>query len=427
MSRRGVVKGLLITLGFLAAAAGGLVAYVELAWDSPVSRPVVQMSAPRDPDTLARGKYLYEDSMLCWGCHGSLGGHSSGEPQSGGHEFDMTAIGPGFGYVYSRNLTPDAETGIGAWSDAEVVRAIREGLTRTGRVIFPVMAYPFYHRLSDRDALALVAYLRSLPAERRVVPPRRLSFAARALLALAMIRPEPAITGPVVAPARAATVEYGEYVAWAASGCAECHSPRSPRDGSVDASRPLAGGLFPFPEEGFSATGANLTPDVGTGIGRWTEDQFRTALRTGRRPNGTVILPFMPWPRYSLWSDEELQAVWLYLRSLTPFAHAVPAATLTGAAATGTGRPRGGALFAVYCVTCHGENGSSTGPLVTVPLKDMAAQLDDASLAAFIGGGFPGTRMPGFDKTLSQDRIADIVAFIRSWEKPGGRHQPQAP
>ena len=99
-----------------------------------------------------------------------------------------------------------------------------------------------------------------------------------------------------MAPPAAPTPEYGKYLAWHASGCAECHTPRDPKTAKVDPTRPLAGGLFPFPEPGFTTTGSNLTPDVATGLGGWTEEQFVTAVQTGVRPNGTVLLPFMPWP-----------------------------------------------------------------------------------------------------------------------------------
>ncbi len=411
---RRILKGLGILVGVLVVLVIGLVVYVQLTWDRPVSRAVPQMTAPTDAQTVARGEYLYEYSNLCWMCHGSQGSHSPEEPQAGGLEFDATEIGPGFGFFYGSNLTPDPETGIGTWSDGELVRAIREGLDREGHLIFPVMPYEFAHGLSDEDALALVAYMRSLPPVRNKVPANRTSFAYKALIGLGMVKPQPAITAPVVAPPRGTTAEYGKYLAWHASGCAECHMPRSPNTGASDMTRPFAGGLFPFPEEGFSTTGSNLTPDMATGIGDWTEEQFMTAMRTGLRPDGTVMLPFMPWPSYARWSEEDLRAAWLYLRSLEPIAHEVPASTLTGAAATGTGAARGEALFGVYCLVCHGEKGTG-GPLTAVALKDAAQGMDDATLATFIAEGLPGTSMPGFGKTLTDEQIADLVAFIRSW------------
>jgi mono/diheme cytochrome c family protein len=411
---RRLVRVISAVLGAVALLILAFVGYVQLTWKRPVDRPVIAMNAPRDAVHVRRGQYLYERSLLCWGCHGSQGSRSSSEPQAGRREFDMTRIGPGFGYVYGSNLTPDLATGLGTWSDGEVVRAIREGLSRDGRLIFPVMAYQFYHGLSDDDALALVAYLRSLQPVRNQVPARRLSFVAKALVAISFIKAESPITRPVAAPPAAPTIEYGKYLSWRASGCAECHTPRDLKTAHVDVNRPLAGGLFPFPEEGFIATGANLTPDVGTGIGGWTEEQFVTAMRTGARPDGTVMLPFMPWPSYASWSRDDLHAVWLYLRSLKPISHYVPASKLTGVAATASGRPRGQAIYGVYCLTCHGDRGVGS-PFTTVPLRDAVRSLDDGVLNSFIAEGQPGGAMPGSWKTLTRDQIADVTAFIRSW------------
>jgi mono/diheme cytochrome c family protein len=411
-----ILKGLGILVGVLLMLVIILAVYVQLAWDRPVSRPASQMAALADAQTVAWGEYLYKYTLICWMCHGSQGSHSPEEPQAGGSEIDATEIGPGFGFIYVSNITPDPETGIGAWSDGELVRALREGLDREGHVLFPAMEAELWRGLSDEDTLALVTYLRSQPPVRNEVPANRFSFAYKALLALGMVKPQPAITAPVVAPPRGATAEYGEYLASHASMCAGCHTPRSPNTGEYDLTQPLAGGIFALglPEEGYSATGSNLTPDVATGIGDWSEEQFMIAMRTGLRPDGTVILPFMPWPSYSRWSEDDLRAVWLYLRSLEPIDHEVPASELTGAAATGRGATRGEGLFDVYCIVCHGEKGSGS-PFTTVALKEAASGMDDTTLSGFISEGLPGTSMPGFGKTLTDEQIADLVAIIRTW------------
>jgi len=413
---RRILKVLGILVGVLVVLVVILAIYVQLAWDRPVSRAAPQMTASTDEQTVARGEYLYKYSLNCWDCHGSQGSHSPDEPQAGGFEFDMTNIGlpGGFGFIYASNITPDPETGIGSWSDGELVRALREGVDPAGNLIFPIMEAEWWSGLSDEDVLALVAYMRSLPPVRNEVPEPRLTFIAKALFALGILKAQPAVTEPVVAPPKGATVGYGEYLAYHASTCVGCHMPRNPNTGQYDLTRPFAGGLFPVPDEGFSATGSNLTPDPATGIGNWTEEQFLTAMRTGLRPNGTVMLPFMPWPSYSRWDEDDLRAVWLYLRSLEPIAHEVPAPTLDGAAATGTGTERGEGLFDVYCVSCHGEQGSGS-PFTVVALKDVAKNMDDTKLSGFISDGLPGSAMPGFSKTLTGDQIADLLAFIRTW------------
>ena len=413
---RRILKILGILVGVLALLVIILVVYVQLTWDRPVSREAPQMIAPTDAETVARGEYLFKYSLNCWDCHGSQGGNSPDEPQAGGLEFDLTNIGlpGGFGYVYASNITPDPETGIGTWSDGELVRVLREGLDPEGHQVFPIMEAEWWSGLSDEDTLALVAYMRSLSPVRNGVPDNRLTFAAKALFALGVLKAQPAITEPVGAPPRGETVEYGEYLVYHASTCVGCHTPRNPNTGEFDLTQPFAGGLFPIPDEGLSATGSNLTPDPATGIGNWTEEQFMTAMRTGLRPNGTVMVPYMPWPSYSRWDEEDLGAVWLYLRSLEPITHEIPAPTFTGAAASGTGAERGEGLFEVYCVICHGEKGSG-GSFTTVALNEVASGMEDAMLSGFISEGLPGTSMPGFGDTLTEEQISDLVAFIRTW------------
>lgn len=405
-------------VGLLMLTVVGAVFYVITTWDSPVRRPVSNLVAPRDDATVARGRYLYNLTAHCWDCHGGKGGFSPDEPQTGGREFDLTGIGPGFGFYFASNLTPDKDTGIGAWTDGELVRAIREGVNRKNEVIFPVMAYQFYHGLSDADALAIVAYMRSLPPVRNQVQARRVSFPAKALIAFGILKPEPPVLAKAQAPPKGVTREYGKYLAWHASGCAECHSPRSPRDGSLDAARPLAGGLFPFPEKNIEVTGSNLTPDPATGTGSWTEEQFIRAMRCGTRPDARVMMTFMPWPLYSHWSDAELRAVWLYLRSLPPQVHQVPAGKLKAAAGGVPGLARGQALFEVYCQMCHGREGRGS-PLFDVVLQDIVAGADPDRVvdAVLYGVGTSKSAMPAYDKTLARGQVSDIVSYLK---KTGG-------
>jgi mono/diheme cytochrome c family protein len=413
---RKVIKWTGILVGGIVVLVIGLVVFILLAWDRPVNRDVTEMIAPMDEETLARGEYLYKYTLGCWDCHGADGGNSPDEVQAGGAEFDLSEIGPpgGFGVVYASNITPDPETGIGDWSDGEIVRAIREGIDPEGQILFPIMEAEWWNGLSDEDTLALVAYLRSLKPVHNKVQDNRFSFAAKLLIGLRIVNAQPVISKPVTAPTKGVTVEYGKYLATHASTCVGCHSPRDPNSGQFDLSRIFAGGLFPFPEEGFSTTGSNLTPDVGTGIGGWSEEDFMTANRLGLRPDGTVIIPFMPWPYYSKWSDDDLRAVWLYLLSLNPIEHQVPPSALTGLALSGEGSDRGQALFNVYCIICHGEQGIN-GPIASIELNRSVNNLDKATLIRMISEGRPDDGMPGFKKTLTREQINDIVAFFRTW------------
>ncbi len=411
---KGILIGLGTLVGILMLLVVGLVTFVLITWNRPVSRSGPELIAPIDTKTLARGDFLYNYSMQCWHCHGSEGSHSSGESQAGGREFDVSEVGPGFGYYYASNLTPDFETGIGNWSDSELVRAIREGLDKDGQLIMPIHPFEFNHGLSDEDALALAAYMRSLSPIYNKVPDSLPSFAAKALMALGIIKPAPPISDLVPSLPRGVNVAYGKYLAWHASGCAECHTPRDPNTVQIDHTRPFAGGLVSFPEEGFTTTGSNLTPCKTTGIGDWSEQDFLTAMHTGMRPDGTIMLPFHPWPYFDKWSDEDLRAVWLYLSSLEAVTHAVPTTTLTGAAANAMGASRGEALFDIYCVMCHGEDGSG-GPLTSIILEDVAHNMEEGSLAKLIADGFSSSSKHSFGKTFNDEQITDLVTFIMSW------------
>ncbi len=410
---RRFLKGLVGLLVVVAIIIVGLLIFVLVGWERSFNRDVVAMNAQTDEGSLARGAYLYNEAMFCWGCHGAEGGHGPDEPQSGGTEFDLSAVGPGFGLYYAPNVTPDDETGIGRWSDGELVRVIREGVDRDGKLIFPIMPYQFYHGLSDQDVLALVAYLRSLEPVNNKVPDNQYSLVAKALIGLRLVKPEAAIDEEITAPAPGATAEYGEYLAWHASGCAECHMPRSASSGALDYDRVFGGSLFSMDEDYFSVAGDNLTPDMETGIGDWTKEEFMIALRTGLRPNGSVMIPFMPWPWYGQWSEDDLTAVWLYLRSLEPVNHSAPESKLLGLAAEGVGAERGEALYEVYCADCHGIDRQGT-TLVPISLGQAVRQLSDDDLAKTVTDGPDNEFMPGFGGTLSPEQIDDIIRFFRT-------------
>jgi mono/diheme cytochrome c family protein len=411
---RRILKGLGVFIIILVVIVVGLLIFVQVGWDRPFNRDVSDMNAPSDEQTLARGAYLYNEAMFCWGCHGIDGGNGPDESQAGGIKIDLSSVGPGLGVYYVPNLTSDLETGIGNWSDGELVRAIREGVDREGKLIFPVMPYQFYHGLSDEDALSLVAYMRSLEPVSHEVSENEYSFVVKALVGLRVVKPETAITEKIAAPQQGPTAEYGEYLAWHASGCAECHVPRSANTGAIDWDQIFAGSFFTIDENNFSSAGSNLTPDDATGIGSWTKDQFVTAMRTGLRPDGTVLLPMMPWPWYQQWDEDDLTAVWLYLSSLEPVNHEPPESILTGVAAEGTGGERGEALYEVYCSDCHGVDRQGS-VLLTTSLMQSVRQMKEAELIKTIAEGPEGSsNMPGFGKTLSEDQIADLITYFRT-------------
>jgi len=173
------------------------------------------------------------------------------------------------GVVYSRNITPDPETGIGAWTDAQVTNAIRRGERPDRSKLFPIHPYKYLGNIADDEIEALVAYLKSVTPIKSSVPARSLKI------------PVPSLTIPAaskVAPRDG--LARGAYLAGGAGHCTECHTPRR-FDFSPDDAKFLAGG--PGPQR---SRAANITPHGETGIGRWTETQIARFLRTGVKPSG---------------------------------------------------------------------------------------------------------------------------------------------
>lgn len=417
-----IVRRLLLVLAALAGATLllvlGLVVYVQSSWDSPHDRPVVPLKASMDPAAVERGEYLFKYGHGCWGCHSPK--LDAASLPSGGRVFDLRSVGPGFGIFYARNITPDPETGIGAWTDGEIVRALREGLSKDGTVLFPIMPVEALHGLSDEDALAIVSYIRSLEPVKNAPQKSELSFVAKALYAFGIIGPAPAITEPIIAPARGKTIEYGNYLANNATGCMDCHTPRNLEDGSFYRDSLFAGSTIAFgedePDPDVVAYATNLTPDAETGIGTWTEAQFLDAVRVGMRPDGTVLSKHMPYHSLGMLDEDDLGAIFLYLKSLQPIRRTTPPAWYYEPYRNGSGVGRGQAIYETSCRPCHGENAAGAAP-TRISLADMAPSFTDQMLTDFITAGNIGLRMPAFGKTLSRDQIADVVAYLRSIQK----------
>ena len=267
--------------------------------------------AVRAPAPVERGRYLVEGLAACGNCHTPKGpdGNLPGKQLAGGFE-----ITEAFGVAVASNITPDRETGIGAWSDDEVVRAIREGKSRDGRVLGPPMPYPLYRGLSDTDVRAIVAYLRSVPPVANRV--------ARSRFGIAL---PPAWGPPVTSVPDVPTsdrVRYGAYLAGPVAHCVECHSPAG-ADGMADLTRLGAGG-FAFHGPWGVSYAANITSDLETGLGRWTDSEIVASIHGARRGGGRVLPP-MPVDYYvSGISPADLEALLAYLRSIPPIRNAVP-------------------------------------------------------------------------------------------------------
>jgi len=303
-----------------AASLGALALSISLAGcHHNVPVPTLAAAAPGDTAGLvARGEYIVRTVAACGGCHATDAERDADGPLSGGMTFKDWRLGT----IRAANLTPDSATGLGAWSDAEIVRALRNGQSRDGRLLAPVMPYEWLHDMSDRDALAVARYLKSLPPLRSQVrqQPGVLFRVGRSTF----LSPE---RGTVAtAPVRAPNAAYGGYFAQHVGLCADCHTPRRGLMSKPDKHRLFAGDAHP-PKD-FPQNPSNLTPDSATGIGRWSEADFMRTIRTGVDPKGDTLHPFMPWHENRRMTDDDLRAIYRFLRTLPPVANAVPRRTV---------------------------------------------------------------------------------------------------
>lgn len=291
----------------LAACGGGNVPLPDL------SRAVIGDTS----GLVKRGEYLVRDAAVCGHCHAAQPESDPDGPLSGGMEFRNWRLGT----VRAANLTSDSATGLGRWSEAEIVRAIRTGEDRDDHVLAPVMPYEWFNGMSDRDALAIARYLKSQPpVGNEVENDPNLFYRAARLLFLGPLDPPDGR-----APPRGPTPEYWEYLALHVNLCADCHTQRRGIRATPDRSQLLAGSASP--PSGFPVNPTNLTPDSATGIGEWSDEDFLRTLRTGVNPQGDSLHAIMPWREFRRMTEDDLRAIYLYLRTLPPINNPVPERT----------------------------------------------------------------------------------------------------
>ncbi len=258
-------------------------------------------SATAQAETLLeRGAYLMQGIVACGNCHTPHGpnGPLPGMEMAGGLMIQDDAF-----TAYGANLTPDVETGIGGWSDAEIITAIREGRRPDGSIIGPPMPIGLYRGLSDRDVQAIVAYLRALTPVKNAV--------AKSVYRISL---PPAYGPPVTSVAEVSPddqLAYGAYLAGPLGHCVECHSPMGPK-GPDWRNQTGAGGLAFHGPWGISYS-SNITP---AGLGNWSDAEIKTAIAQGQRSDGSRLMPPMPFGYYRNIAEADLDAIVAYLRSL---------------------------------------------------------------------------------------------------------------
>ena len=296
-------------------------------------RGTTDLKVDRTEARVARGSYIVTSVAGCGVCHtgresGSLlNGESTNLYLAGGSTYVVPAMKAS---VYFPNITPDVETGIGGWTDDEIIRAIRDGVRKDGRLLFPMMPFGTFQYLSDEDVQSVVAYLRTVPAMKEPHPRTVTSVKGMGGFMLKHGVAHHTPVPHVAEPDKADKLAYGLYVTRMAQ-CGDCHSSgaRGPR--KMDDPLYFAGGE----KDELAGVGTvyfrNLTPDMETGLGKYTAEQIKQAMRSGTRLDGKKMAPPMSMmiTHYATMTDEYLDAIVGYLKSLKPVKNAVPERKLT--------------------------------------------------------------------------------------------------
>lgn len=280
----------------------------------PRARAVTGRTFEKTEARLARGEYLVEGVAHCFQCHSP---HDLSTPDLPIEE-GMKGAGwlmeqdPALGSVYAPNITPDRETGIGNWTDDEIARAIREGVSRDGHALFPIMPYQNFREMSDEDLASVVVYLRSIPAVRNAVPRTELKFPMSRIVNTIPQPVESAVPDPSPEARGAYLVKISE--------CETCHT-------AAKQGQPLEGmafgGGFEFKVIGLDRpiVSVNITPDP-SGIAHYDEALFEQVLRTGKLP-GRQLSGIMPYAHFARLTPEDMKAIFAFITSRAPVQHRV--------------------------------------------------------------------------------------------------------
>jgi mono/diheme cytochrome c family protein len=394
--------------GPMAFADGPKVALADYRGANPAGVPAALAQA----SVVERGAYLAR-AADCMVCHTTAGG----KEYAGGLGFKLP-----FGTLYSTNITPDKETGIGNYSDQDFLAAMHRGIRRDGARLYPAMPFTSYTYVSDADALAIKAYLFSLPPVRAAAPENTLMFPFNQRWAMgfwsALFNPDTRFQ-----PDTSKSPEWnrGAYLAEALAHCGECHTPRNLAF-ALNNRLKFAGAVT----AGWRAF--NISSDKTTGVGAWRDDDLLSYLSIGHADgHGTASGPMGEAVDHSLskLAPEDIRAVVAYLRSVPPTASTDLPATLAPSAPAshrdggGTPDPRGKMVFEGACVSCHGWSGeSSISPFATLTGAWAVNDPGATNVAQIV---ISGTRrhtpegavsMPAFGNAYSDVEIAAVANYV---------------
>jgi mono/diheme cytochrome c family protein len=395
----------------LAGLVGLLLLAAALVWwlgvhDTAATEAAVP-PAPVSAQQIERGAYLARAGN-CAGCHTRRGG----APYAGGRAIDTP-----FGTVHAGNLTPDVQTGLGAWSAADFWRAMHHGRSRDGRLLLPVFPYTSTTRVTREDSDALFAYLRSLPAVAQPATPHALRWPVGSPWALAVWRAlyfRAGVFEPQ--PAQSAAWNRGAYLVQGLGHCNACHAARNLLGANAGV-EDLSGGQIPM--QGWYAP--SLRDPAQAGVAGWETAQVVQLLQTGVSPRGSALGPMAEVVLHSTQylRPDDLAAMATYLQSLPQAA----AATDTGAPAPGRVLALGEQLYGTHCADCHGAQGQGVAGAYPPLAGNRAVRMVPAAnlVQVVLRGGYaPATvgnprpfGMPPFQMLLSDEEVAAVVSYIR--------------
>jgi hypothetical protein len=299
----------------------GLISYVNLSYPD-VSRPPHLLSRT-DSTSLANGKYLFTNVSVCMDCHSKRDWTKWSAPVVPGTEGmggELFGEDIGFpGKFYAKNITPYA---LEEWSNGDIYNAICCGVDPDFNAFFPVMPYIAYGKMDIKDVTDIISYMRTLPSIKNDVPESEANFPMNIIMKMIPRNAENPIK-----PDKSDIIEYGEYMTRIA-GCADCHTPM--KKGQPIEGMEFAGGFeMKLPTGGIAVT-ANITPDLNTGIGRWTEEIFINQFKKYDVPVDQIRKvkkgepnTYMPWKYYAGMDEYDLKAIYRYLSTLSPIENKV--------------------------------------------------------------------------------------------------------
>ena len=310
-----------VSLGLAIALALGVATfavYVSSRQHLRFEVPEPPVVASLDSAVIARGHYIVRDVAVCGSCHAAPSAKAAqaegaNVALSGGNQWKIPP-----GEFYARNITPDPETGIGRFSDGAIARALRNGVGHDGRALLPFMEM---QGLSDDDLGAVVSYLRSQPPVRNPVPDHHYNLLGMVVRATVLATPVGPKTQPPERAPHGASIENGRYVAGSVANCWACHTQRNMNTGAV--AGPLYAGATDFedpdtPDRTWSPP--NITAAARTGrLAPFDEDAFVARFRAGRAIPGSP----MPWQAYRRMTDDDLRAIYRFLKSVPAAEHDV--------------------------------------------------------------------------------------------------------